>query len=168
MIFRIAQAIPGGIPPVITMSIVFRIVPREKIGTAMGSYGLGVVVAPAVGPTLGGYLVEYVDWRLIFFVNVPVGILGAVAASLVVPRFPRVAGRRFDVLGFVTIAGALFAVLLALSKGESWGWYSYRVLALITFSVLPGVVRGDRTGGRRPDTWISEYSVTWHLATRWR
>ena len=44
---------------------------------------MGVVVAPAVGPTLGGYLVEYVDWRLIFFINVPIGILGAVAAALV-------------------------------------------------------------------------------------
>ncbi|MGH3782004.1 MAG: DHA2 family efflux MFS transporter permease subunit, partial [Pseudonocardiaceae bacterium] len=101
-----------------------------------GLYGLGIVFAPAVGPTLGGYLVEYVDWRLIFYINVPVGILGAVAAALVLPRFPTVAGRRFDVLGFVTIASGLFAVLLALSEGESWGWTSYRVLMLITYSVL--------------------------------
>ncbi len=136
VIFRIVQAIPGGILPVITMSILFRIVPRARLGAAMGLYGLGVVFAPAIGPTLGGYLVEYVDWRLIFFINVPIGILGAVAAALVLPRFPRLAGRQFDVLGFVTIAGGLFAVLLALSKGESWGWYSYRVLGLITFSVL--------------------------------
>jgi len=136
VIFRIVQAIPGGILPVITMSILFRIVPRDRLGAAMGLYGLGVVFAPAVGPTLGGYLVEYVNWRLIFFINVPIGILGAVAAVLVLPQFPRLASRRFDVLGFVTIAGGLFAVLLALSEGESWGWYSYRVLGLITFSVL--------------------------------
>ena len=136
VIFRIVQAIPGGILPVITMSILFRIVPRARLGAAMGLYGLGVVFAPAVGPTLGGYLVEYVNWRLIFFINVPIGILGAVAAVLVLPQFPRLASRRFDVLGFVTIAGGLFAVLLALSEGESWGWYSYRVLGLITFSVL--------------------------------
>jgi EmrB/QacA subfamily drug resistance transporter len=136
VIFRIVQAIPGGILPVITMSILFRIVPREKLGAAMGLYGLGVVFAPAIGPTLGGYLVEYVTWRLIFFINVPIGILGAVAALLVLPRFPGLAGRRFDVLGFVTVAGGLFALLLALSEGESWGWDSYRVLGLITFSVL--------------------------------
>jgi EmrB/QacA subfamily drug resistance transporter len=136
VIFRIVQAIPGGILPVITMSILFRIVPRDRLGAAMGLYGLGVVFAPAVGPTLGGYLVEYVNWRLIFFINVPIGILGAVAAVLVLPQFPRLAWRRFDVLGFVTIAGGLFAVLLALSEGESWGWYSYRVLGLITFSAL--------------------------------
>ena len=116
--------------------VIFRIVPRDRLGAAMGLYGLGVVFAPAVGPTLGGYLVEYVNWRLIFFINVPIGILGAVAAVLVLPQFPRLAWRRFDVLGFVTIAGGLFAVLLALSEGENWGWYSYRVLGMITFSVL--------------------------------
>jgi len=88
VIFRIVQAIPGGILPVITLSILYRIVPRERLGTAMGLYGLGVVFAPGIGPTLGGYLVEYVDWRLIFFVNVPVGLLGAVAAALMLPRFP--------------------------------------------------------------------------------
>jgi EmrB/QacA subfamily drug resistance transporter len=134
--FRIVQAIPGGILPVITLSMLYRIVPRDRLGAAMGLYGLGVVFGPAVGPTLGGYLVEYVDWRLIFYINVPVGILGAVAAVLVLPRFPRVVGRRFDVLGFVTIAGGLFALLLAVSEGESWGWDSYRVLGLITYSVL--------------------------------
>ncbi|HEX6404530.1 MAG TPA: DHA2 family efflux MFS transporter permease subunit [Pseudonocardiaceae bacterium] len=136
VIFRIVQAIPGGILPVITMSILFRIVPRDRLGAAMGLYGLGVVFAPAVGPTLGGYLVEYVNWRLIFFINVPIGIIGAVAAVLVLPHFPRLAWRRFDVLGFMTVAGGLFAVLLALSEGENWGWYSYRVLGLITLSVL--------------------------------
>ncbi|MDQ2880967.1 MAG: multidrug efflux MFS transporter [Actinomycetota bacterium] len=136
IIFRIIQAIPGGLLPVVSLSMLYRIVPRHRIGTAMGLYGLGIVVAPAIGPTLGGYLVEYVDWRLIFYINVPVGILGAVAAALVLPRFPSIARRRFDVLGFVTIASGLLALLLALSEGESWGWYSYRVLGLITFSVL--------------------------------
>ena len=136
VVFRIIQAIPGGILPVITLSILLRIVPRERLGTAMGLYGLGVVFAPAIGPTLGGYLVEYVNWRLIFYINVPVGILGAVAAVLVLPRFPRVAGRHFDVWGFLTVAGGLFALLLAVSEGESWGWYSYPILGLLTGSVL--------------------------------
>lgn len=134
--FRILQAIPGGVLPVITLTMLYRIVPRERIGTAMGLYGLGIVFAPALGPTLGGYLVEYVDWRLIFFVNVPVGILAAVAAALVLPAFPAQTGRRFDVLGFITVAGGLFALLLALSKGQSWGWDSYRILILFTVSAL--------------------------------
>ncbi len=61
--FRILQAIPGGVLPVTCMTILFRIVPKEKLGAAMGMYGLGIVVAPGIGPTLGGYLVEHTDWR---------------------------------------------------------------------------------------------------------
>ncbi|HKS52295.1 MAG TPA: DHA2 family efflux MFS transporter permease subunit [Pseudonocardiaceae bacterium] len=134
--FRIIQAIPGGILPVITLSMLYRIVPRDRFGAAMGLYGLGVVFAPAIGPTLGGYLVEYISWRLIFYINVPIGVLGAVAAALVLPAFPGRTGRRFDVLGFLAIAGGLFALLLAMSEGESWGWDSYRILGLISASVL--------------------------------
>ena len=132
VVFRIIQAIPGGILPVVALAMVYRIVPREKIGAAMGMYGLGIIVAPAIGPTLGGYLVEYVDWRLIFFINVPVGILGAIAAVIVLPTFPAVKSQKFDLLGFLTIAGGLFALLLALSEGQSWGWSSYRVIILLS------------------------------------
>jgi EmrB/QacA subfamily drug resistance transporter len=134
--FRVLQALPGGILPVVTLTILYRIVPKDRIGAAMGMYGLGIIVAPAVGPTLGGYLVEYVDWRLIFFINVPVGILGAVAAVLLLPRFGPTPTGRFDILGFVTVAGGLVCLLLALTEGQSWGWTSYEVLILLTVGVL--------------------------------
>src|SRR5947209_10012333 len=126
IVFRILQAIPGGIIPVTCLTALYRVVPKEKIGTAMGLYGLGLVVAPAVGPTLGGYLVEYVSWRLIFFINVPVGILGALAALAVLPTFTRPAARPLDIPGFASIATGLFALLLAVSEGTDWGWSSYR------------------------------------------
>jgi EmrB/QacA subfamily drug resistance transporter len=136
IVFRILQAIPGGIIPVVALSMVYQLVPREKIGAAMGLYGLGIVFAPAVGPTLGGYLVEYVNWRLIFFINVPVGVVGAIAALFLLPLPKGTPGKKFDVLGFIAIASALFALLLALSEGESWGWTGYRVLILFTYGVL--------------------------------
>jgi EmrB/QacA subfamily drug resistance transporter len=134
--FRVIQAIPGGVLPVVTLSMIYQIVPREKIGTAMGMYGLGIIVAPAVGPTLGGYLVEYVDWRLIFLINVPIGVLGAIAAWFLLPRFAAQPTGRFDVIGFVTIAGGLTALLLALSEGQSWGWTSYPTVILIILGIL--------------------------------
>jgi EmrB/QacA subfamily drug resistance transporter len=134
--FRVLQAMAGGVLPVVTLTILYKIVPREKIGAAMGMYGLGIVVAPAIGPTMGGYLVEYVDWRLIFFINVPVGIAGTVAALVFLPKFGPTPVGRFDVLGFVTIAGGLVCLLLALTEGQSWGWTSYRILILLTASVL--------------------------------
>src|SRR3954451_16503224 len=136
IVFRVFQAIPGGVLPVVTLTILYRIVLKEKIGAAMGMYGLGIIVAPAVGPTLGGYLVEYVDWRLIFFINVPVGILGTVAAILVLKKFPGFDNGRFDVVGFLCIATGLFTLLLALTEGQDWGWTSYKVLILITVGVL--------------------------------
>jgi EmrB/QacA subfamily drug resistance transporter len=132
--FRIVQAIGGGILPVITLTILYRIVPREKIGTAMGLYGLGVLFAPGIGPSLGGYLVEYISWRWIFYVNVPIAILGALAAVLVLPHFPGGRAGRFDVLGFLTVATGLFTLLLALSEGQTWGWTSYKIVILLIAS----------------------------------
>jgi EmrB/QacA subfamily drug resistance transporter len=134
--FRILQAIPGGILPVVTMTMLYQIVPMEKIGAAMGLYGLGVVVAPAVGPTLGGYLVEYIDWRLIFYINVPIGILGTIAAVVVFPRIAPTSWPKFDLWGFVTIAYGLFAMLLAFSEGQDWGWTGYRIMALFISGAL--------------------------------
>ncbi|WP_084216054.1 DHA2 family efflux MFS transporter permease subunit [Pseudonocardia spinosispora] len=134
--FRILQAIPGGILPVVAMTLLFQIVPPAKVGTAMGIYGLGIVVAPAVGPTLGGYLVQYVDWRLIFYINVPVGLLGAVAAIVKLPRQKPVSWPSFDFWGFITIAYGLFAGLLAASEGHTWGWDGYRIRGLLVTSAI--------------------------------
>jgi len=136
VVFRIVQAIPGGVLPVVTLTMLYRIVPRQQIGTAMGMYGLGVVFAPAVGPTLGGYLVEYADWRLIFFINVPIGLLGTALAYFLLPAFAGVPAARFDRWGFLTVATGLFALLLALSKAQDWGWTSYRVLMLVVGGLL--------------------------------
>ena len=130
------QALPGGVLPVVSLTILYRIVPTHRIGAAMGMYGLGIIVAPAVGPTLGGYLVEYVDWRLIFFINVPVGILGTIAAVLLLPRFGPTPVGRFDVLGFLCVATGLVCLLLALTEGQQWGWTSYTIMILLTVGVL--------------------------------
>jgi EmrB/QacA subfamily drug resistance transporter len=135
--FRILQAIPGGIIPVVTMTMVYHVIPPAKMGSAMGLYGLGIIFGPAIGPTLGGYLVEYLSWRLIFFINVPVGILGALAVVALLPAISSPgAARRLDWWGFLTIASGLFALLLACSKGPDWGWSSYRVLILMVAGVL--------------------------------
>jgi len=135
IIFRILQAVPGGVIPVTCLTILYKLVPPQRLGVAMGMYGLGIVFAPGIGPALGGYLVEYVDWRLIFYINVPVGIIGAIAALFVLPRFPGTKGRKFDLPGFVCIATAAFSLLLAVSEGQQWGWTGYRVLILLALSV---------------------------------
>jgi EmrB/QacA subfamily drug resistance transporter len=128
--FRILQAIPGGVLPVTCMTILFRIVPPQKLGAAMGMYGLGIVVAPGIGPTLGGYLVEHTNWRVIFLINVPVGILGAIAAAIWLTKFPAEKSKPFDFVGFLCIATSLFSLLLALEEGDDWGWGDYRIVML--------------------------------------
>jgi EmrB/QacA subfamily drug resistance transporter len=134
--FRIVQAIPGGVLPVTCMTILFRIVPPEKLGAAMGMYGLGIVVAPGIGPTLGGYLVENVDWRAIFYINVPVGILGAIAAAVVLKKFPAEQSKPFDFIGFACIAGSLFSLLLALEEGDNWGWTAFPTVMLFLSAAI--------------------------------
>jgi len=134
--FRVLQAIPGALLPAITMTMVYRIVPKDKMGAAMGMYGIGVIVAPALGPTLGGYLVEFVNWRVIFYINVPIAVVGVTLALMFLPPFPRYPTFRFDVLGFLTAAGGLVCLLLATSEGGAWGWTSYPILGLFLASAV--------------------------------
>jgi EmrB/QacA subfamily drug resistance transporter len=136
IVFRVLQAIPGGVIPVVSMSMVYAIVPPAKMGTAMGLFGLGIIFGPAIGPTLGGYLVEYVSWPLIFFINVPFGILGAAAAWFLLPPSGARSRRPMDWWGFLIIGPSLFVLLLACSEGQSWGWTSYKTMILMTAGVL--------------------------------
>lgn len=136
IVFRVVQAIPGGVLPAITLTMVYALVPKDKLGQAMGMYGLGIIFAPALGPVVGGYLVEYVDWRLIFYINLPIGILGALAAVFVLPQFPTAKAGRFDWWGFAAIATSLATLLLALEEGSSWGWTSGPIVTLFAVSIL--------------------------------
>ncbi|MGH7750028.1 MAG: MFS transporter, partial [Candidatus Dormibacteria bacterium] len=83
-----------------------------------------------------GYLVEYVDWRLIFYINVPVGVLGAIAAAVVFPSEKPTSWPKFDYWGFLTIGYGMFALLLACSEGQKWGWTGYRILGLFVTGLL--------------------------------
>ncbi len=135
---RVIQALGGGLLMPTTMSMVFRMVPRDKFGAAMGIFGLSLLVAPAIGPTLGGYLVEYVDWRWIFTINLPIGVVGILLSIAILPDFGTKKVGRLDIGGALTAAGGLFALLLALSKGSDWGWHSEGVIILfyLSFALL--------------------------------
>jgi EmrB/QacA subfamily drug resistance transporter len=121
-----------------TMTMVYAVVPRERIGSAMGIFGLAMMVAPAAGPTLGGYLVEYINWRWVFTINLPIGVIGTFLALALLPEFPRNKIGSFDAWGFITSALGLFCMLFALSQGSDWGWTSFRIVMLfyIAFSFL--------------------------------
>ncbi len=117
-----------------TMAMMFRMVPRTQFGSAMGIFGIALLVAPAIGPTLGGYLVEYVDWRWIFTINLPVGAIGILLSLFVLPEFQSKHPGRLDIAGGVTSAGGLFCLLLALTKGADWGWDAEQTILLFVGS----------------------------------
>ncbi len=132
---RVVQAVGGGMIMPTTMAMVVRMVPPGMLGGGMGIFGIALLVAPAVGPTLGGYLVEYVNWRWIFTINLPIGVLGTLLSLFLIPDFPPSEAGRLDIGGFLTSAAGLFCLLLALSKGNDWGWRSEPIVLLLYTSV---------------------------------
>jgi multidrug resistance protein len=132
---RVIQAAGGGILSPVVMAMIYRLVPRKQIGTAMGIMGMALFVAPAIGPTLGGWMVQYIDWRWIFMINLPLGIVGVLLALMVVPDFAKVAVGKFDVPGAVTAALGFAGLLFVLSKGNTWGWTSETTILTLVASL---------------------------------
>jgi EmrB/QacA subfamily drug resistance transporter len=137
---RVIQAMGGGMIMPTTMAMVYRMVPRDKIGGGMGVFGVALLVAPALGPTIGGYFVEYVDWRWIFTVNLPIGVVGIALALLVLPEFQSRHPGKLDLGGALSSAVMLFCLLLALSKGHQWGWLDERIVLLLAVSFFAFVL----------------------------
>jgi DHA2 family multidrug resistance protein len=94
--------------------------PSDQV-RALTIWGMGVMVAPVVGPALGGFLTEVLDWRWVFFINVPVGIIAGIGIFAVMPKFPSVS-RPFDGVGFIIIVIALCGLQLALDRGTQEDW----------------------------------------------
>jgi EmrB/QacA subfamily drug resistance transporter len=133
IVARVIQAVGGGMLIPVSMGMIFRIVPRDKTGLAMGVWGISAMMAPTIGPTLGGYLVDYVSWHMIFLINIPVGILGMFMAAAFL-RETRLVKARFDLLGCFLAGAGFFALLLALSEGQDKGWTSQYIVSLFVLS----------------------------------
>jgi EmrB/QacA subfamily drug resistance transporter len=137
IMLRLLTAIPGSLVPVVTISMIYRIVPRESIGTAMGLYGLGVVVAPSLAPTIGGLIVQDLSWRWIFLFKEPVGVIAVIAGLFLIPRMEgRPTVGRFDWGGYLTFAYGLSAIIVVSAKGQKWHWDSYLVMILVVSALL--------------------------------
>ena len=131
IIFRIVQGIGGAALFPLAITLLYREFPPHQRGLASGLLGIAALLAPAVGPTLGGYFVTYVNWQLIFFVNVPIGILGILLAIMLLREVQAETRTPFDVPGFVLSATGLAAVLYALSDASTDGWGSGKVLGFL-------------------------------------
>ncbi len=120
--FRVLQGLGSG--PISPMSMVFltQVFPPQQRGLAMGLYGLGISCGPVVGPVLGGYVTEYFNWRMVFYMNAVPGVLGIILAMLVLPKTREAAAPPLDLPGLVMMTIFLVSLLIALSQGRRHGW----------------------------------------------
>ena len=136
---RVAQGLGAALMTPQTMAVITRIFPPRERGSAMAIWGVTAGVATLVGPILGGFLLDALGWEWIFFINVPVGIIGFVLALRYVPKLETHA-HRFDWLGVVLSALGMFLVVFGLQEGEtfSWGqiWGPISVWSLIISGVV--------------------------------
>jgi len=122
---RILQALGGGAIQPIGMAIVAELFEPHERGRALGIWGTGIMLGPALGPTLGGYLTDAFSWRTIFSVNLPFGVLTLLAGMIIMrPLRAHTPKRPFDLFGYAFLAMALIAGLTGLSNGQDKGWHS--------------------------------------------
>lgn len=140
IVARAIQGFGGGISQPLGPAQLYRAFPPKEQGTALGIFGVALVVAPALGPILGGWLVDLGIWRVIFFVNVPIGILGVFLGSRFLLDYRIERRPKFDPLGLLTAVLGVGAVLYAASEAEVNGWTGPVTLSLFAFGALMLVV----------------------------
>lgn len=134
---RIVQGAVAGLLQPLSMYTLFRVFPPEQRGTAMGFFGVSVILGPALGPTLGGVMIDHFNWRYIFYVAVPVSAVAILLGNLFLPeREDEGARLRFDWLGFLLLVTALACLLTGLSNGQREGWHSDIILSLFAVALL--------------------------------
>ncbi|MFA5251449.1 MAG: DHA2 family efflux MFS transporter permease subunit [Phycisphaerae bacterium] len=141
--YRILQGAGGGALQPIAQSILVESFPREKRGMAMAMFGFCVITAPIIGPTLGGWITDNYNWRWVFFINIPVGILAVFLGMLLVHNPPYLVRKkigkdfRIDYVGLGFIAVGLGALQILLDKGEREDWFdSHFIVTLAVIAVV--------------------------------
>ena len=129
--FRFLQGVFGAALVPLSQSIMLQIFPGEQRGKAMAIWAMGVMVAPILGPTLGGWLTEVISWRWTFYINLPVGIISFILALRYVSDTPT-RERRMDWLGFATLAVGIGSLQLVLDRGNQDDWFSSQMLVFAT------------------------------------
>jgi DHA2 family multidrug resistance protein len=128
ILFRIIQGAAGGALQPLSQAVLLESFPPDQRGKAMGFWGQGIVVAPIIGPVLGGWLTDTYSWRWVFYINIPVGIASIVMTTLYIfdPPYIRRASQRIDYWGMGMLAVGIGALQIMLDKGQEQDWFSSR------------------------------------------
>lgn len=135
--FRLLQGIFGAALVPLSQATMLDLYPAEQRGQAMALWGMGVMIGPILGPTLGGYLTELYSWRWVFYVNLPFGIAATAGLLIFLQDGTRKAGLRFDWLGFALLSLGIGALQLMLDRGELKDWFGSP--EIIVEAVLAGL-----------------------------
>ncbi|MEO9189626.1 MAG: DHA2 family efflux MFS transporter permease subunit [Acetobacteraceae bacterium] len=123
VLFRLTQGAFGAALVPLSQSTMLNIYPVERRGSAMAIWGMGVMVGPILGPILGGYLTELYNWRYVFYVNLPFGVLATVGLWMFMPKEEAQPALKFDWFGFGVLAMGIGAFQLMLDRGETKDWF---------------------------------------------
>ncbi|MFZ0370129.1 MAG: MDR family MFS transporter [Halobacillus sp.] len=119
IISRAIQGMAGGLMLPIAMALIFNSFPKHERGLAVGVYGIAAMVAPAIGPTIGGFLIQYLEWPWLFAFNIPFGLTGLILSSKFLERTETHPEKKFDLVGFLIITSGIGSILFALGRGRS-------------------------------------------------
>jgi DHA2 family multidrug resistance protein len=126
VLFRLMQGVFGASLVPLSQAVLLDTYPREKHGSAMAMWGVGVMVGPILGPSLGGWLTEYYNWRWVFYINLPFGLLAWFGLAAFVKETEINLTRRFDLLGFFLLSLGIGALQMMLDRGETLDWFASR------------------------------------------
>src|SRR6478736_2526552 len=137
--FRILQGATGGAMQPLSQAVLLEAFPPQDRGKAMGFWGLGIVVAPILGPVLGGWLTDSYSWRWVFYINIPVGIASIVMTKLYIfdPPYLRNESRRIDYWGLGMLTVGIGALQYVLDKGQEDDWFESTTIT--TLSIVAAV-----------------------------
>lgn len=133
--FRIIQGVGGGMVLPIAMAFTYRLSPPDKVGAVMGMMGIPILLAPALGPVLAGYLVDYVSWKWLFLINLPIGAIGILLGIRTLPRIERQAVAALDKLGFILAPIAFAGLSYGVSEGAT-SWTSAKTIGGIVIGAI--------------------------------
>ena len=137
VVFRLLQGVFGAALVPLSQTVLFQIYPIERRGHAMAIWGVGIMFGPIIGPTLGGWLTDTLNWRWVFFINIPFGVLTFVGLSAVLSETRANTGQRFDWFGFLLLALSIGSLQLALDRGEQLDWFgSTEIIAELVLAGL--------------------------------
>ena len=135
--FRLLQGVCGAALVPLSQATMLDIYPFERRAQAMAIFGMGVMVGPIIGPTLGGYLTEVYNWRYVFYVNLPFGVMAVTGLLIFMPKSAPRAELKFDWTGFAVLAIGVGALQLMLDRGQKLDWFSSR--EIIVEALLAGL-----------------------------